>query len=138
MKRILKYLGYFSAVAGAVATVYYIGVFFANIQSDIKQVVNTVSEIKTEQTDQSEKIKSIEYEVKDISSLQVKQGSFNNAIDRSYRDHLKKSKDLIDEYTKYLEMQIEKQETLKKNDDSTVEDKTEKRESKIGIYKTEK
>jgi hypothetical protein len=42
-----------------------------------------------------------------ISSVQAKQGSFNNAIDKSYRDHLKMSKDLIDEYTKYLEMQIE-------------------------------
>lgn len=107
MKLLLKYLGYFALVAGCVGTIYGIGTFFANIQSDIKQVVNTVSEIKLEQTDQSEKIKSIEFEVKDISDLQEKQGSFNNAIDRSYRDHLKKSKDLIDEYTKYLEFQIE-------------------------------
>jgi hypothetical protein len=107
MKVILKYIGYFSAVVGAATTIYFIGVFFANLQSDIDHVINTVSDIKTEQIDQSEKIKSIEYEVTEISSIQLKQGSFNNAIDRSYRDHLKMSKDLIDEYTKYLELQIE-------------------------------
>ena len=113
MKLILKYLGYFSAVVGAVTTVYFIGVFFANIQSDIKAVANTVSDIKTEQTDQSGKIKSIEFEVIEISALQLKQGLFNRAIDKSYRDHLRMSKDLIDEYTRYLEMQIENEK--KKN-----------------------
>jgi peptidoglycan hydrolase CwlO-like protein len=111
MKKLLfilkDYIGYFLAVVSAIGIIYGIGVFFANIQSDIKTVVNTLTEIKTEQTDQSAKIKSIEYEVISISDIQAKQGSFNNAIDKSYRDHLKMSKDLIDEYTKYLEMQIE-------------------------------
>ena len=111
MKKLLSilkdYIGYFLAVVSAIGIKYGIGVFFANIQSDIKTVVNTLSEIKSEQTNQSEKIKSIEYKVISISSVQAKQGSFNNAIDKSYRDHLKMSKDLIDEYTKYLEMQIE-------------------------------
>jgi peptidoglycan hydrolase CwlO-like protein len=111
MKKLLSilkdYIGYFLAVVSAIGIIYGIGVFFANIQSDIKTVVNTLSEIKSEQTNQSEKIKSIEYKVISISSVQAKQGSFNNAIDKSYRDHLKMSKDLIDEYTKYLEMQIE-------------------------------
>ena len=107
MKIILKYLGYFSAVVGAVTTIYFIGVFFANLQNSIDKIGNSVVEVNTKVTDQGGKIESIEYEVKEISSIQIKQGSFNNAIDRSYRDHLKMSKDLIDEYTKYLEMQIE-------------------------------
>ena len=113
MKLFLKYLGYFSAVAGCIGTIYGIGVFFANIQSDIKAVANTVSDIKTEQIDQSGKIESIEFEVIEISALQLKQGLFNRAIDKSYRDHLRMSKDLIDEYTKYLELQIENEK--KKN-----------------------
>ena len=107
MKIILKYLGYFSAVVGAVTTIYFIGVFFANLQNSIDKIGNSVVEVNTKVTTQGGKIESIEYEVKEISSIQIKQGSFNNAIDRSYRDHLKMSKDLIDEYTKYLEMQIE-------------------------------
>ena len=133
MKIFIKYLGYFSAVVGAITTIYFIGVFFANLQSDIKAVVNTVSDIKTEQTDQSEKIKSIEFEVKDIGDLQAKQGMFNNAIDRSYREHLKKSKELIDEYTKYLELQIENEK--KKNFTDSV---LNSREYEIGIYKNGK
>ena len=107
MKIILKYIAYFALVAGCIGTIYGIGVFFANIQSDIKAVANTVSDIKLEQTDQSGKIESIEFEVIEISALQLKQGLFNRAIDKSYRDHLRMSKDLIDEYTRYLEMQIE-------------------------------
>ena len=107
MKVVLKYLGYFALVAGCVGTIYGIGVFFANIQSDIKHVMNTVSDIKIEQTDQGKKIKSIEYEVLEISNAQGKQGMFNNAIDKSYKEHLKKSKELIDEYTKYLEMKVQ-------------------------------
>ena len=107
MSTLLKYLGYFSAVVGAVTTIYFIGVFFANLQNSIDKIGNSVVEVNTKVTDQGGKIESIEYEVKEISSIQLKQGSFNNAIDRSYRDHLKMSKDLIDEYTKYLEMQIE-------------------------------
>jgi preprotein translocase subunit SecF len=107
MKPLLKYLGYFSAVAGAVTTIYFIGVFFANLQNSIDKIGNSVIKLDDKVTTQGGKIESIEYEVKEISSVQLKQGSFNNAIDRSYRDHLKKSKDLIDEYTKYLELQIE-------------------------------
>jgi len=107
MKTILKYLGYFSAVVGAVTTIYFIGVFFANLQNSIDKIGNSIVRLEDKVTTQGGKIESIEYEVKEISSIQIKQGSFNNAIDRSYRDHLKMSKDLIDEYTKYLEMQIE-------------------------------
>ena len=113
MKTILKYLGYFSAVVGAVTTIYFIGVFFANLQNSVERIGNSVVRLEDKVTTQGGKIESIEYEVKEISSIQLKQGSFNNAIDRSYRDHLKKSKDLIDEYTKYLEMQIENEK--KKN-----------------------
>ena len=107
MKILLKYLGYFSAVVGAVTTIYFIGVFFANLQNSVERIGNSVVRLEDKVTTQGGKIESIEYEVKEISSIQIKQGSFNNAIDRSYRDHLKMSKDLIDEYTKYLEMQIE-------------------------------
>ena len=107
MKTILKYLGYFSAVVGAVTTIYFIGVFFANLQNSIDKIGNSIVRLEDKVTTQGGKIESIEYEVKEISSIQIKQGSLNNAIDRSYRDHLKMSKDLIDEYTKYLEMQIE-------------------------------
>jgi septal ring factor EnvC (AmiA/AmiB activator) len=109
MRIILKYLGYFSAVAGSFTIIYALGVFFANIQSDIKTVVNTLTEIKAEQEDQSKKIKNIEYEVISIGETQKSQMAFDHAIDRSYSDHLKKSKELIDEYLKYLEMQKEEE-----------------------------
>jgi hypothetical protein len=116
MKAFFKYLGYGLALLSAAGIIYGIGVFFANIQSSLKEVANTVSDIKQEQTDQSKKIKSIEYEVTTISTTQSQQGMFNKAIDRSYSDHLKKSKELIDEYVKYLEMQKEqeKQDEKKK------------------------
>lgn len=121
MKQIIfKYIGYFLAVASAIGVIYGIGVFFANIQSDIKQVVNTVSEIKTEQIDQSDKIKSIEYEVSSISDIQSKQESFNRVINKNYSDHLNKSKELIDEYTNYLKMQIEENEKKKDYMDSIM------------------
>lgn len=131
MKLLLKYLGYFSAIAGALATIYGVAVFFTNMQSNIKAVANTVTEIKMEQSDQSKKIESIEYEVMSISNVQLKQGLFNRAIDKSYGDHLRKSKDLIDEYVKYLELQKEDE----KKNGNIYKDTTEKREFKIGIYK---
>jgi uncharacterized membrane protein YhiD involved in acid resistance len=113
MKIILKYLGYFSAATGAIYTIYLVSAFFVNMQNSIEKTMNTSAKIELEQTNQSEKIKSIEYEVIQINAAQSKQKSFNFAIDKSWSDHLKKSKDLIDEYTKYLELQI--QEEKKKN-----------------------
>jgi preprotein translocase subunit SecF len=114
VKIFLKYIGYFSAVVGATATIYFIGVFFANLQNSIEEIGNSVVEVKADVSDVKTKVESIDWRVRDLTTIQEKQGSFNRSIDQSYKEHLKKSKDqlnqsqdLIDEYTKYLELQIE-------------------------------
>jgi hypothetical protein len=104
---IFKYLSYFALVLGVAASIYKIGGFFANMQNDIDQSKNTLVDIKLEQTEQSKEIKDIKFEMMEITDVQEKQRSFNSAIDRSWSDHLKKSKELIDEYTKYLEMKVQ-------------------------------
>ena len=116
MKLTVKYLGYFALVSGIAGTIYGLGVFFTNIQSDLKHVVNTLTEIKTTVTDQNEEIKGIKYEMMEITDVQDRQKVVIYAIDKSWSDHLKKSKSLIDEYTRYLEMQVQDEKKKKYSD----------------------
>ena len=106
MKLILKYLGYFALVFGVAASIYKIGGFFAGMQSDISQ-------IKGDNSIQKGEITIIKSDISIIKGAQAAQKTFNMSIDQSYQQHLKRSKqqldkakELIDEYTEYLELKI--------------------------------
>ena len=107
MVKVFKYIGYFSAVAGAVTTIYLLAAFFTNLQNDIKTVITTTDKIQIEQYTQGEKQGEQLLRTNAIILEMEKQRKSIYALDKSLIDHYKQDKKNTDELIRYFEMKDE-------------------------------